>query len=62
MAATRVYVGAHYPHDAVAGLVLGAAVAGFGWLLLRRPLTWIVHHARSLPVVHWVLAPAARQA
>ena len=62
MAATRVYVGAHYPHDVVAGLVLGAAVAGFGWLLLRRPLTWMVHRARSLPVVDRVLAPDAQEA
>jgi membrane-associated phospholipid phosphatase len=27
MAASRVWVGAHYPHDAVAGLAVGAAVA-----------------------------------
>jgi len=62
MAATRVYVGAHYPHDVVAGLVLGAAVAGIGWLLLHRPLTWMVHRARSLPVVDRVLAPDAQEA
>ncbi|MEE1801360.1 phosphatase PAP2 family protein [Streptomyces sp. JV176] len=28
MAASRVWVGAHYPHDVVLGLVVGAAVAG----------------------------------
>jgi undecaprenyl-diphosphatase len=38
----RVYIGAHYPADVVAGLTLGAAVAVVGWLVLRRPLTWVV--------------------
>jgi membrane-associated phospholipid phosphatase len=59
MAAVRVYVGAHYPLDVVAGLALGALVAGVGWLLVARPLTWLVHRGRALPVVDRVLAPAA---
>lgn len=59
MAAVRVYVGAHYPDDVVAGLALGAIVAGVGWLVVARPLTWLVHRGRALPLVDRVLAPAA---
>jgi membrane-associated phospholipid phosphatase len=38
----RVYIGAHYPSDVLAGLVLGAAVALIGWVVLRRPLVALV--------------------
>jgi undecaprenyl-diphosphatase len=34
MAVARVYVGAHYPGDVIAGLVLGALVAAVGGILL----------------------------
>ncbi len=56
MAVTRVYVGAHYPHDVLAGLVVGGLVSGLGWLLLRRPLTRLVHLGRHLPVADRVLS------
>lgn len=47
MAATRVYVGAHYPHDVVAGLALGAVVALLAWWALRRPMTSLVQLLRG---------------
>ena len=54
LAVDRVYVGAHYPGDVVAGLAVGAIVALGGWLLLRRPLIAIVawlQHSRLRPLV-----------
>jgi undecaprenyl-diphosphatase len=35
MAASRVYVGAHYPHDVIVGLAVGAAVVLAGYMVLR---------------------------
>ncbi|MDE3222869.1 MAG: phosphatase PAP2 family protein [Acidobacteriota bacterium] len=37
----RVYVGAHYPGDVAAGLVLGAGITTLGWFLLGGTLTEI---------------------
>lgn len=42
MAATRVYVGAHYPGDVLAGLALGGAVAAVVVLLGARALAPLV--------------------
>lgn len=39
MAFARVYTGAHYPHDVVAGLVLGAVVIVVGRLVAQPVLT-----------------------
>ncbi|MFF7969682.1 phosphatase PAP2 family protein [Streptomyces sp. NPDC007903] len=36
MAASRVWVGAHYPHDIIAGLIVGALVAASLAMLLAR--------------------------
>lgn len=49
MAFTRVYVGAHYPWDVVAGLVVGASVALLGWYALSRVLVPMTGFLRSLP-------------
>lgn len=38
MAITRVYVGAHFLGDVIAGLAFGALVSAVGWLIIRRPL------------------------
>jgi undecaprenyl-diphosphatase len=56
MAFARVYVGAHFPVDVLAGLALGGCVAGAGWLVLARPLTALMRQAGHTPLK--VLLPA----
>jgi membrane-associated phospholipid phosphatase len=46
MAATRVYVGAHYPVDVLAGLAVGGAVAALTQLAMS-PTEWLVKRAES---------------
>jgi membrane-associated phospholipid phosphatase len=43
---SRVYLGMHYPHDVLAGIVVGVVVVLGGWALARRPL---IRLAGSLP-------------
>lgn len=50
MAFTRVYIGAHYPGDVLAGLALGATVSLGGWVLLRRPLSALVVRVERTPL------------
>jgi membrane-associated phospholipid phosphatase len=49
MAFVRVYVGAHYPWDVIAGLAVGVGVAVLGWLLLGTPLTALTRWLRNRP-------------
>lgn len=50
MAFARVYVAAHYPHDVVAGLALGAAVVLLSWWLLGGALSHLVERLAATPL------------
>ncbi len=50
MCFARIYVGAHYPQDVVAGFALGAAVVLIGWALLRIPLTALTGRLTATPL------------
>ena len=49
MAFARVFVGAHWPGDVAAGLVVGAAVSVLGYLCVRRLLFAMVSPAAGTP-------------
>lgn len=50
MAFARVYIAAHYPHDVIFGLALGAGVVLLGWLLLGGLLTRLVERLADAPL------------
>ncbi|MET8328420.1 phosphatase PAP2 family protein [Streptomyces sp. NPDC005181] len=61
MAFSRVFVGVHYPHDVVAGLLMGASVAALVIVLLSGParsLALTVRSSRALRTV-WKSGPGA---
>ncbi|HEY0994544.1 MAG TPA: phosphatase PAP2 family protein [Gemmatimonadaceae bacterium] len=45
IATSRVILGVHYPSDVAAGLVLGAAWAGFCWAMLEALQLWVRRRA-----------------
>ncbi len=55
VAASRVYLGVHYPADVVTGVAIGSLVAVLAWRIGRRPPAWWT----QLPVVWQVLTGAA---
>lgn len=60
LAFARVYVGAHYPGDVAAGLVIGTAIAVVGWLALKAVLTAVVARIGGFqPLRPFVFATAA---
>ena len=50
MGFARVYVGAHYPQDVLAGFALGAVVSGAGYVLARPVLRWLLTVVARTPL------------
>lgn len=61
MAFSRVFVGVHYPHDVMVGLLLGAALAFLLVRLSTRPVGRVVEAMRgsSAGVVRWFAGPGS---
>ncbi|MFJ8188053.1 phosphatase PAP2 family protein [Streptomyces sp. NPDC096105] len=59
---SRVFVGVHYPHDVVAGLLLGVTVSLAVVALATRPAVRLTGAARgsASPVARWITGPGPR--
>jgi membrane-associated phospholipid phosphatase len=57
MAWTRVYVGAHYVSDVLAGLALGGLTAWLGWVTLVPLITRVLAAIERTPL-RWLVAPS----
>ncbi len=54
LALTRVYVGAHYPGDVAAGLVVGALIAFIGARPATRLFEFVLERIGRLPGMSWI--------
>lgn len=61
MGFARVYVGAHYPKDILAGFLLGAAVSLIGYMLARGALRWLIAAVGHTPLRSLVTAENSRK-
>jgi membrane-associated phospholipid phosphatase len=60
IAVSRLYLGVHYPHDTVAGLVLGVGVSLAGWLVVRVVLTRLAAGLQRTPIRPLLASAPAR--
>ena len=62
MAFARVYIGAHYPHDVLVGLVLGSGLSTIGFWATRPILLRLLSRAEDSRLLRPLLIPALHTA